>query len=36
MPEAWNPAVKIFVVGLVAGAFLGSIMAMLMEYGASV
>jgi hypothetical protein len=32
-PAAWNPLVKIFVIGMMAGAFIGTFMALLMEYG---
>jgi hypothetical protein len=35
-PVAWNPLVKIFIIGMVAGAFVGSFMALLMEYGGEV
>jgi hypothetical protein len=32
-PTAFNPLVKIFIIGMVAGAFVGTLMALLMEYG---
>lgn len=33
---AFNPLVKIFIVGMVAGAFVGTFMALLMEYGGEI
>jgi hypothetical protein len=35
-PSAWNPMVKVFIIGLVAGSFIGSLLALLMEYGGEV
>lgn len=35
-PTAFNPLVKIFIIGMVAGAFVGTFMALLMEYGGDI
>jgi hypothetical protein len=35
-PTAWNPLVKIFIIGMVTGAFVGTLMALLMEYGGDI
>jgi hypothetical protein len=35
-PTAFNPLVKIFIIGMVAGAFVGTFMALLMAYGGEI